>query len=79
MSNQVLQAAAEGSRIGAVINADLVQEDVARAAAAIAGDDAGSWDARYVGRGQRMWSGHANAAFVAEVEGLQPGRALDVG
>lgn len=79
VSNQVLQAAAEGSRIGAVINADLVQEDVARAAAAIAGDDAGSWDARYVGRGQRMWSGHANAAFVAEVEGLQPGRALDVG
>lgn len=79
VSNQVLQAAAEGSRIGAVINADLVQEDVSIAAAAIAGDDAGSWDARYVGRGQRMWSGHANGAFVTEVDGLPPGRALDVG
>ena len=79
VSNQVLQAAAEGSRIGAVINADLVQEDVARAAATLAGDDAGSWDARYVGRGQRMWSGHANGAFVTEADGLPPGRALDVG
>src|SRR5690606_32631020 len=51
----------------------------AGAAAAMAGDDAGSWDARYVGRGERMWSGHPNGALVAEVEGLSPGRALDVG
>jgi len=79
VSNQVLQAAAEGSRVGAMVNADLVQEDVARAAAAVTGDDAASWDARYVSRGDRMWSGEPNGALVAEVEHLVPGRALDVG
>lgn len=79
VSNQVLHAAAEGSRVGAMVNADLVQDDVARAAAAVQGDDAAGWDARYVSRGQRMWSGMANGALVAEVEHLPAGRALDVG
>jgi len=80
VSNQVLQAAAEGSRIGAVINADLVEDDVRRAAAeAMDGDDAPSWDARYVSRGRRMWSGRPNGALVAGVEHVEPGTALDVG
>lgn len=36
------------------------------------------WDERYSERDQ-VWSGRANGALVAEVEGLTPGRALDVG
>lgn len=36
------------------------------------------WDERYGGRDQ-VWSGEPNGALVAEVEGLPPGRALDVG
>lgn len=35
------------------------------------------WDERY--SGERVWSGHPNAALVAEVQDLPPGRALDVG
>src|SRR5262249_46068755 len=35
------------------------------------------WDHRY-GGGQ-MWSGNPNGSLVAEVGGLRPGRALDVG
>ena len=38
----------------------------------------GTWDARYRGA-EQVWSGDANAALVAEVDGLSPGRALDVG
>ncbi len=36
------------------------------------------WDARY-GSAERVWSGAPNGALVAEVAGLEPGRALDVG
>ncbi len=36
------------------------------------------WDARYRSA-EQVWSGQANAALVAEVDGLSPGRALDVG
>ncbi|MEO7286952.1 MAG: class I SAM-dependent methyltransferase [Jatrophihabitantaceae bacterium] len=36
------------------------------------------WDARYADRDQ-LWSGQPNGALVAEVAGLAPGRALDVG
>src|SRR5690606_20979365 len=78
VSHQVLGAAAEGSRIGAVINADLVEEDVVAALeAAVDGSGAG-WDRRYAQRPQR-WSGHPNATLVAEVADLAPGTALDVG
>lgn len=35
------------------------------------------WDERY--SGEQIWSGHPNGALVAEVVGLSPGRALDVG
>jgi len=36
------------------------------------------WDRRYAEQ-DRMWSGQPNGALVAEVAGLDPGRALDVG
>ncbi|WP_413760793.1 class I SAM-dependent methyltransferase [Streptomyces sp. MMBL 11-3] len=36
------------------------------------------WDSRYTDR-QQLWSGQPNGALVAEVEGLKPGRVLDVG
>jgi SAM-dependent methyltransferase len=36
------------------------------------------WDARYAAQKQ-MWSGQPNGALVAEVAGMTPGRALDVG
>jgi SAM-dependent methyltransferase len=36
------------------------------------------WDQRYAGA-DRVWSGAPNGALVAEVAGLDPGRALDVG
>lgn len=37
-----------------------------------------SWDERYGGEG-RTWSGRPNAILVAEVSGLEPGRAVDLG
>ncbi|MDP9167790.1 MAG: methyltransferase domain-containing protein, partial [Actinomycetota bacterium] len=36
------------------------------------------WDGRYAER-EQLWSGQPNGALVTEVEGLSPGRALDVG
>lgn len=40
--------------------------------------DAVEWDRRY-GAAERVWSGEPNGVLVAEVAGLEPGRALDVG
>lgn len=40
--------------------------------------DAAYWDSRY-GESERIWSGKPNAVLVREVEGLKPGRALDLG
>ena len=37
-----------------------------------------SWDARYASE-EQIWSGNPNAQLVAEVSGLTPGTALDVG
>ena len=37
------------------------------------------WDGRYRDPGDTMWSGRPNGRFVAEVEELSPGHALDVG
>src|SRR4051794_8575714 len=37
------------------------------------------WDTRYSERDGAMWSGRPNGRLVAEVAGLTPGRALDVG
>jgi SAM-dependent methyltransferase len=41
--------------------------------------EAAEWDARYSERDGPMWSGRPNGRLVAEVAGLAPGRALDVG
>jgi SAM-dependent methyltransferase len=40
---------------------------------------AGEWDARYTERDGAMWSGRPNGRLLAEVAGLTPARALDVG
>src|SRR5579871_5362086 len=40
---------------------------------------AAEWDARYREREGQMWSGRPNGRLQAEVAGLTPGRALDVG
>jgi SAM-dependent methyltransferase len=37
------------------------------------------WDARYRAREGAIWSGQPNGRLVAEVAGVTPGRALDVG
>jgi SAM-dependent methyltransferase len=74
-SQQVLQAAASGSQVGAVISFSLVDEDL-RAAARPSANEA-DWDQRYAG--EQMWSGHPNGTLVNEISGLTPGRALDVG
>jgi thioredoxin reductase/precorrin-6B methylase 2 len=74
-SQQVLQAAANGSRTGAMISFSLADEDI-RAAARPSANQA-DWDHRY--RGDRMWSGNPNGTLVNEATGLAPGRALDVG
>lgn len=74
-SQQVLQAAADGSRVGAMIGFSLADDDLRTAARPSANE--ADWDHRYAG-GQ-MWSGNPNGTLVREVTGLSPGRALDVG
>jgi thioredoxin reductase/SAM-dependent methyltransferase len=74
-SQQVSQAAANGSRVGAMISFSLADDDI-RAAARPSGNQA-DWDHRY--RGDKMWSGNPNGTLVNETSGLTPGRALDVG
>jgi thioredoxin reductase/SAM-dependent methyltransferase len=74
-SQQVLQAAADGSRVGAMISFSLAHDDI-RAAARPSANEA-DWDHRY--GGDRMWSGNPNGTLVIEISGLTPGRALDVG
>lgn len=74
-SQQVLQAAADGSRVGAMISFSLADEDL-RAAARPSANQA-DWDRRYGDK--PMWSGNPNGTLVNEVGDLVPGRALDVG
>jgi thioredoxin reductase/SAM-dependent methyltransferase len=74
-SQQVLQAAADGSRVGAMISFSLARDDI-RAAARPSASEA-DWDHRY--EGEQMWSGNPNGTLVNELSGLAPGRALDVG
>ncbi len=78
VSHQVLQAAAEGSRIAAAINADLAEEDASRALAALPGDNVDDWDRRYASEPQR-WSGHPNGSLAVEIGHVSSGAALDVG
>ena len=79
---QVVAAAAQGLLAGAAVHGDLVADDVrhalelqARTAARFARD---TWEERYGGT-DAIWSGNPNPQLVAEVTGLAPGRALDVG
>jgi thioredoxin reductase/SAM-dependent methyltransferase len=74
-SQQVLQAAANGSRVGAMISFSLAHDDIEAAARPSANE--ADWDHRY--EGDRMWSGNPNGTLVNEISGLTPGRALDVG
>jgi thioredoxin reductase/SAM-dependent methyltransferase len=74
-SQQVLQAAADGSRVGAMVSFSLAREDMAAAARPQANQ--ADWDHRY--GGDQMWSGNPNGTLVNEVSELRPGRALDVG
>jgi thioredoxin reductase len=74
-SQQVAQAAANGSRVGAMISFSLADDDI-RAATRPSANQA-DWDHRY--RGDQMWSGNPNGTLVNETSGLTPGRALDVG
>ena len=74
-SQQVLSAAADGSRVGAIISFSLADEDM-RAAARPSAHQA-DWDHRY--GGEHMWSGKPNGTLVHEISRLAPGRALDVG
>jgi thioredoxin reductase/SAM-dependent methyltransferase len=74
-SQQVLQAAADGSRVGAMISFSLAHDDI-RAAARPSANEA-DWDHRY--GGDQIWSGNPNGTLVNEISGLAPGRALDVG
>ncbi len=74
-SHQVLQAAADGSWVGARVSFDLAEEDV-RTASRTSANEA-DWDRRY--GGDRMWSGNPNGTLVDQVVDLEPGRALDVG
>ncbi|MGD9704421.1 MAG: FAD-dependent oxidoreductase [Acidimicrobiia bacterium] len=74
-SQQVLQAAAHGSWVGAMVSFDLARDDV-RAAARPSSNEA-DWDHRY-GR-ERLWSGNPNGTLVNEISRVVAGRALDVG
>ena len=74
-SQQVLQAAADGSRVGAMISFSLADDDLRAAVRPSANET--DWDHRY--EGAHMWSGNPNGTLVNEISGMTPGRALDVG
>ncbi len=74
-SQQVLQAAAQGSWVGAMIAFSLAHDDLVAAARPSAPET--DWDARY--SGEQLWSGNPNGTLVVEVSDLAPGHALDVG
>ena len=67
-SQQVLQAAANGSRVGAMISFSLADDDI-RAAARPSANEA-DWDHRY--GGEQIWSGNPNGTLVNEIAGLTP-------
>lgn len=74
-SQQVLHAAADGSRVGAMVSFSLAEEDLRQATPTSANET--DWDHRY--SDDQMWSGNPNGALVQEISGVVPGRALDVG
>ncbi len=72
---QLLQAAAQGALVGAMISFSLADEDLAADARPSANQ--ADWDHRY--GGEQLWSGHPNGTLVHEIKDLPTGRALDVG
>ena len=74
-SQQMLNAAAQGSWVGAMIAVSLANEDML-AATRSSGNER-DWDNRY--SGDQIWSGNPNGALVHEVSPLAAGRVLDVG
>ncbi|MEM9032999.1 MAG: bifunctional NAD(P)/FAD-dependent oxidoreductase/class I SAM-dependent methyltransferase [Actinomycetota bacterium] len=74
-SQQVLQAAANGSFVGAQIAFDLAAEDLTATDTVRAGQR--EWDDRFAG--EPTFSGNPNGTLVNEIGDLDPGRALDVG
>ena len=80
---QVIGAAATGLRVGALINAELVEEEFRSAAADLDARiasffDPAAWEERY-GQADDVWSGRVNPQLEAESADLSPGRALDIG
>lgn len=75
-SMQVLHAAANGTRVGAMVAFSLAEEDL-RERRRPSGAQA-DWEHRY-GGDDHVWSANPNGTMVAEVGPLSPGRALDVG
>lgn len=91
---QVLHAAAHGSRVGAMIAHDLAAEELVSSAASDTSDPtapdapaapgsaalpANQVDWEHRYGGEQMWSGNPNGSLVAEATAMQPARALDVG
>ncbi len=74
-SQQMINAAAQGSWVGAMIAFSLANEDALEAARPSGNER--DWDHRY--SGDQIWSGNPNGALVHEVTDMAPGRALDVG
>jgi thioredoxin reductase/SAM-dependent methyltransferase len=74
-SHQVLQAAAQGSWVAGMMSFSLANEDLQVNARPSANQ--ADWDHRY--GGNQIWSGNPNGALVAEISGLVPKSALDVG
>lgn len=74
-SHQVLQAAAQGSWVAAMMSFSLANEDLEVNARPSANQ--ADWDHRY--GGNQIWSGNPNGALVAEVSGAPSGTSLDVG
>ena len=72
-SQQVLQAAADGSRVGAMISFSLAHEDVRDRSRP--STNQADWDHRY--GDDQMWSGHPNGTLVNEISGsaLRAGRS----
>lgn len=74
---QVLHAAAHGSKAATMLNTGLIHDDIE--AARDAARRGSEWDERYGGHDDEMWSGKPNGTLITEASRLSTGRALDVG
>lgn len=80
---QVVSSAAVGLRVGAMINADLVEAEAHAAVATHCAELADLFEQpacedRYAAS-DAVWSGRVNPQLAIETANLEPGRALDVG